>query len=108
MGRDWQGSHWATGFPPSTCSPSPTHPGLKDRNGPTEILSQTAHRPPAPYPPLPRTHHAGQGQEGGLHLGVVGVLEQVIGLKDVMGLHPILGDGLDEVAYILQLEGSQW
>lgn len=63
-------------------------------------------RPFAPCPPLNYTHHAGQGQEGGLHLGMVGVLEQVICLKDVVGLHPILGDGLDEVAYVLQLEGS--
>lgn len=38
---------------------------------------------------------------------MVGVLEQVICLKDVMGPHPILGDGLDEVAYVLQLEGEQ-
>lgn len=36
---------------------------------------------------------------------VVGVLEQVVGFKDVVGLHPILGDGLDEVANVLQLEG---
>ena len=41
-------------------------------------------------------------------MGVVGVLEQVVGLKDVVGLHPVLGDGLDEVADILQLEGSRW
>lgn len=34
---------------------------------------------------------------------VVGVLEQVVGFKDVVGLHPILGDGLDEVANVLQL-----
>lgn len=40
-------------------------------------------------------------------MGVVGVLKQVIGLKDVMGLHPILGNGLDEVANVLQLEGSR-
>lgn len=58
---------------------------------------------------MTHAHHAGQGQEGGLHLGVVGVLKQVIGLKYVVGLHPVLGGGLDEVAYVLQLEGSrQW
>lgn len=39
---------------------------------------------------------------------VVGVLEQVVGLKDVMGLHPVLGDGLDEVADVFQLEGNRW
>lgn len=65
-------------------------------------------RPPTAPLPHAHTHHAGQGQEGGLHLGMISVLKQVIGLKDVVGLHPIFGDGLDEVAYILQLEGSQW
>ena len=39
---------------------------------------------------------------------MVGVLKQVVGLKNVMGLHPILGDGLDEVADVLQLEGGTW
>ena len=39
---------------------------------------------------------------------MVGVLEQVVGLKDIVGLHPVLGDGLDEVADVLQLEGSRW
>lgn len=58
-------------------------------------------------PPFTHTHHAGQGQKGGLHLRVVGVLEQVVGLKDIVGLHPVLGDGLDEVADVLQLEGSR-
>lgn len=58
-------------------------------------------------PPFTHTHHAGQGQEGGLHLRVVGVLEQVVGFKDIVGLHPVLGDGLDEVADVLQLEGSR-
>lgn len=38
---------------------------------------------------------------------VVGVLEQVVGLKDIVGLHPVLGDGLDEVADVLQLDGSR-
>lgn len=38
---------------------------------------------------------------------VVGVLEQVVGFKDIVGLHPVLGDGLDEVADVLQLEGSR-
>lgn len=37
---------------------------------------------------------------------MVGVLKQVVGLKNVVGLHPILGDGLDEVADVFQLEGS--
>lgn len=37
---------------------------------------------------------------------MVGVLEQVIGLKDVVGPHPILSDGFDEVTYVLQLEGQ--
>ena len=93
--------------PSCTCSAPPTHTGLRDMSGPIHILAQTVHSPFAPCPPLNYTHHAGQGQEGGLHLGVVGVLEQVICLKDVMGLHPVLGDGLDEVAYVLQLEGSR-
>ena len=38
---------------------------------------------------------------------VVGVLEQVVGLKDIVGLHPVLGEGLDEVADVLQLDGSR-
>ena len=38
---------------------------------------------------------------------MVGVLKQVIGLENVVGLHPILGDGLDEVADVFQLEGSR-
>ena len=59
---------------------------------------------PHPNPERPaftHTHHASQGQKGGLHLRVVGVLEQVVGLKDIVGLHPVLGDGLDDPTPIL-------
>lgn len=38
---------------------------------------------------------------------MVGVLKQVVGLKNVVRLHPVLGDGLDEVADVFQLEGSR-
>lgn len=58
---------------------------------------------PVPCPLCPYTHHAGQSQESGLNLGMVGVLKQVVGLKDVMGLHPILGNGFNEITYVLQL-----
>lgn len=34
---------------------------------------------------------------------MVGVLKQVVGLKDVMGLHSILGNGFNEITYVLQL-----
>jgi hypothetical protein len=34
---------------------------------------------------------------------MVGVFKQVVGLKDVVGFHPILGNGFDEITYVLQL-----
>lgn len=57
---------------------------------------------PAPHP-APEGHLAGESDEGGLDLRVVGVLKEVVGLEDVVGLHPIARDGPQEVPDVLQL-----
>lgn len=61
--------------------------------------------PPPPVPPA--GHLAGEGDEGGLDLRVVGVLEEVVGLEDVVGLHPVARDGPQEVPDVLQLRGGR-
>lgn len=64
----------------------------------------------SPQPPMsshvPGCHLAGQRHQRRLHLCVVRVLEQVIGLKDVVWLHPVALDGAEEVPDVLQLWGQ--
>lgn len=60
-------------------------------------------RPPPPPKAAAWPHLAGEGDEGGLHLCVVGVLEEVVGLKDVVGFHSVVFDGPQEVPNVLQL-----
>lgn len=43
------------------------------------------------------SHHASERQQRGLDLRHVAALKQVIGLKDVVRLQAVLGDGLDEI-----------
>lgn len=49
------------------------------------------------------THLARQGDQGGLHLGVVCALKEVVGFENVVWLHTVRGDGLDEVTDVLEL-----
>lgn len=50
-----------------------------------------------------KTHHASEREERRLDLSHVAVLEQVVGLKDVVRFEAIDCDGFDEVRQVLQL-----
>ena len=52
-------------------------------------------------------HHVRQGKQCGLNLSEVPVFKQVVGLKDVVGLHAVGQDGFDEVPEVLQLQGGE-
>lgn len=58
-------------------------------------------KPPRKHP---RSHHARECQQRGLDLGHVAALKQIVGLKYVMRLQAVEGDGLDEVGQVLQLK----
>lgn len=49
------------------------------------------------------THNSSQGDERALDLGVVGILKQVVGLKQIVWLHTINCDGSDKIANVFQL-----
>ena len=51
-------------------------------------------------------HQVRQGKQCGLNLSEVPVLKQVVGLKDVVGLHAVGQDAFDEVPEVLQLQGE--
>lgn len=49
------------------------------------------------------SHHASQRDERTLNLCVVDVLEQIVGLEDVVWLQAILRDGTNKISYVFQL-----
>ncbi len=56
---------------------------------------------------LHKTYHASQSKKCGLDLSHVPVLKQIVGLKDVIGLHAISKNGFDEVAQVLKLQWKE-
>ncbi len=56
---------------------------------------------------LHKTYHASQSKKCGLDLSRVPVLKQIVGLKDVIGLHAISKNGFDEVAQVLKLQRKE-
>ena len=51
----------------------------------------------------PPTHHAREGQQGDLDLGHVPILIEIVGLKEVNRLQPVVDQCLDEVGEVLKL-----
>lgn len=51
-----------------------------------------------------KTYHPGQGDKRALHLSVIDVLKQVVGLEYIMWLQSILLNGSYKIADIFQLQ----